>query len=79
MRFTILKLVYLLVGLAGIVGTVMIILKVISLTSISNLEMVLVFSLGCISLLVMWAGFYGFHEMTKLPDEQKRNVIHSSY
>jgi hypothetical protein len=79
MRSTILKSVYLLVGIAGMVGTVIIILKVINLPSISDLEMVLIFSLGCLSLWVMWAGFYGLRELTRIPDKQKTSIIHATH
>jgi hypothetical protein len=78
MRLTILKSFYLLVGLAGIVGTIIIVLKVIYLTSISNLEMVLIFSLACLSLTIIWAGFYGFFELYKVPDMPKTNIIHAT-
>lgn len=79
MRLTILKIIYLLVALSGLIGTLKIVIATIYLTAVSNINMVLIFSLGCLSLMVIWAGFYGFYELVKMSDAQKTNVIHVAF
>ena len=72
MGLALLKFIYLFIGFTGLAGTLYITLKVISPGSISNLNMVLVFGLACLSLAVMYAGMYGFLRIVK--DSRRRNV-----
>jgi hypothetical protein len=74
-----LKFIYLITGMTGLAGTLYIIVRVVSTDSVSNLNMVLIFGLACLTIAITYAGLYGFTRLRRDSYRPKVNTSHSSH